>query len=286
MKLAVWKTGHEIADTVAQSLAEGFDAEIYNTSAWEAVRDNSKWQGYDAHIGYGILRGMSDVFRACEATNRPWHNCDRGYFNPSHYDGYYRISYKGTQARYDVAYPIIRSYEGELKSPRKDDPSKPILICPPTDAVCEFFGVGQWSWRIAQAAWEPCPIIRNKGDPNPINWDDYRAVITFNSSVGWQALINGIPCLSDPTHSVVGSYYNTKSIDECIEMFNTRPRKPLLDFMASHQFTLAEIRQGLAWPLLKHYLSSSDGIQESQLQHPSASTPSGSALKHRFQSIS
>jgi hypothetical protein len=238
MKIAVYDTGHEIADTVASALMDG----LPNSTLIEA---NSPFPFADVHIGYGILRKTGDVFSKCKSTGQHWFELDRGYFNPGHFDGYYRISYKGTQAKYDANYPTIDSGI-ELKPIQKHDKSKPVLVCPPTDAVKQFYGISEW---IADG------VIRNKGDANPINWDDYRAVITFNSSVGWQALQQGIPCLSDPQNSVVGSYYNTKSIDEAIEKFHSMPREPLFNFMRNHQFTLAEIEQGQAWDLINHYLN-------------------------------
>ncbi len=276
MKIAVWKTGHEIADTVAQALAEGFDAELRDLRnlAPYSTNPNQIYQYHeisavlkeiynqcDVNIAYGILRGADDVFK----KSNHWFNIDRGYFAPGHYDGYYRISYRGTQAKYDPAFPITKEYQGELKPVRPYDKSKPVLICPPTEHVAKFFGLKLYSDRLIETDWELAHTqacfkkniavhVRCKGSGGPINWDDYSACITFNSSVGWQALINGIPCISDPLHSVVGSYYDTISIDSAYEMLKNKPRKPLLDLMCSHQFTLSEICQGLAWPLIRHYL--------------------------------
>lgn len=279
MKIAVWKTGHEIADTVAQALAEGIpNAEIKDTRF-----NASDTKEFGAHIAYGILRGTADIFKA----NQCYIHVDRGYFHPGHYDGYYRISYKGTQAKYDAAFLISKEYDGQLEPKRRYDRSKPVLVCPPTLAVDTFFELGAW------IDWLPDNrIMRDKGDTKPIPWDDISAVITFNSSVGWEALRRGIPCLSDPTHSVVGSYYNTKSIDECIELFHSRSRKPLFDLMASHQFTLAEIRKGVACPLIQHYLKkhpssvTSAGIPENPSPPVSLSTPSGNVPQNRFRYIS
>lgn len=278
MKIAIWKTGHEIADTVAQSLAEGFNAKTYRKDDvnWKAiVREN------DCHIAYGILRGVDKLFGQALADCKSFFNIDRGYFSPGHFDGYYRISHKGTQAKYDSAFETHIKFDMCLEPIRKYDKSKPVLVCPPTDAVCKFFGFKWCPEKIDQKF-----IVRHKGDPNPIIWDEISAVLTFNSSVGWEALQRGIPCLSDTTHSVVGSYYNTISIDEAIEMFNTMPRKPLFDFMRSHQFTLGEIARGDAWGLINHYLSKYTlaGTHAKQSAPMSVATPSPSGLKYQFQS--
>lgn len=280
MKIAIWKTGHEIAHKIAQNLAIGLNANIFDT---RSISDRECIEGYDAHIGYGILRGMDHVFREAERLGKIWFNVDRGYFDPGHYDGYYRISYKGTQARYDDQWPIIE-HAWSMQPIRKYDKSKPILVCPPTDVVKDFFNTKE---DLLSLITKKCPsgseiIIRYKGDQSPIAWDDISAVVTFNSSVGWQALQRGIPCLSDTTHSVVGSYYNTKSIDELVEKFNTMPREPLFNFMRAHQFTLAQIEQGQACSLITRYSSAMMAEKPSAVTWPP--TVSSAALQKHFQS--
>lgn len=265
MKIAVWKTGHPIADTVAQALAEGFDADIIHTK--DASIQTIK--AYGAHVGYGILRGTSEVFRLCEQFAIPWLNVDRGYFNPSHYDGYYRISYRGTQARWHEGIPR-KPVDITLEPRREYDRHKPILVCPPTPAVSDFFGLLGKIWRLPDSKYE----IRNKGDASPIDWDRYSAVWTFNSSVGWKALQMGFPVLSDPDHSLIGSFYKTRNLNLLLENFHIAEdnRLQIFEAMQAHQFTLEEIKQGKAWPLIKHYLSMSAGIAENPSPPPSAST--------------
>lgn len=266
MKIVVWKTGHEIADRVAQALGAGLNGEIKSTNDF-----HGSFSKFQTNIAYGILRGTSRVFNESEI----WFNVDRGYFNPGHYDGYYRISYRGTQSKYIEGFASEPSGVG-LEPIRSLDYTKDILVCPPTDEVCKFFNINKHNWLSektrAYCHYEPNGkeriwwagsrsgasggkyILRNKGDVNPIDWDRYYAVITFNSSVGWETVRRGIPCISDPNHSVVGSYYNTSSLDELLEKFKTMPREPLFDFMRAHQFTLKEISEGKAWPLINHYL--------------------------------
>lgn len=234
--MIVWKTGHPIADTVADALAEGLNAKVLN------VHDD--YQKSPANIAYGILRGTAEIFKRSDKENTPWFNADRGYFNPGHYDGYYRISHRGTQARYDASFP---AYDSNIPLRPKQNREGYILVCPPTDYVKAFFNIKEWACK---------GVIREKGCAIPLEQHLHgaRIVVTFNSSVGWKALQMGIPCMSDPQHSVVGSYYNANSIDECMELFHSKPRKPLFNFMNAHQFTLKGIAKGEAWPLIRHYL--------------------------------
>lgn len=243
MKIAVWYTGHPIADTIAAA----FPYDRFNVGRM----NDELLLRYDAHIAYGILRGTADVFRRCDYLGLDWFNVDNGYFGSGHYDGKYRISHRGTQAIYN--HPLTLETQPEHTGSH-------ILICPPSAYVCEFFGVDHGKWleyatKEAEKTGKPYHI-RKKDDKMPLDeaLKDCFAVITFNSSVGWRALKMGIPCLSDPLHSVVGSYYNTKCIDTLLKMYKYTPTKPLFEFMEKHQFSLNEIRGGKVWHLIEQYM--------------------------------
>lgn len=260
MKIAIWHTGHHIADTVADAVALGLPMEglvLGNNTSQGKLPD---WFRPElSHIGYGILRGMDEIFKASDN----WFNIDRGYFNPGHFDGYYRISFQGTQAKWHADIPQ-QALDFKLEDWREDDEKKEIVICPPTQAVCDFFNIPAQTWlnMAYQKAQDSflCPIIaiNHKSDGKTINWDETRAVITFNSSIGWQALQRGIPVYSDPDHSIIGSYYKAKMknpIDFLSDEYRAIDRGPLFRAMRSHQFTLKEISEGKAWPLIEHYLT-------------------------------
>lgn len=256
MKLAIWKTGHQIADTVADALyadlmprmrGRNSDCPIYceaNICNAEFI-DKYNLDYYDAHLAYGILRGPNKVFK--ESVN--WFNIDRGYFNPGHFDGYYRISYKGTQCKYDAQ--LQKDIDFTLEPWQS---GHIILIVPPTDAVAEFYNVDKSKWlEDAKTQYSPY-IVKYKDDGQIIPWSDLKGVVTFNSSIGWQALQKGIPCISDSQHSIVGSYYSQNLIDYNLENVKTIERLKLFKCMRAHQFTLAEIRRGDAWTLIEYYL--------------------------------
>lgn len=240
MKIAVWQTDHEISQTVSKSLAKGFAADLLRTKdLWR-----SDFTKYDVHIAYGILRGTADVFKRSDTYEIPWFNVDRGYFNPSHYDGYYRLSYRGTQAKWHDNGPK-REHSLEFIT----EPHGPLtMVCPPSIHVQQFFGIDyqQWCFDAARQAGY-YSFTREKLDEGEIPWHDVGRVITFNSTVAVEAMRRGIPVISDPTYSAIGSYQATKSID-------TQGRNELFNFMRAHDFTLDEIERGAARPLLEHYL--------------------------------
>lgn len=278
MKIAIWKTGHQIADTVADAFGSYGEIDYIN-NADKLIMGDARNRAYKAsevpqvlaelfnqygtNLCYGILRGASTVF-----TSNSWFNIDRGYFNPGHFDGYYRISYKGTQAKWHDDIPQA-DIDFELEPWRNKDGY--ILICPPSEPVIDFFGLKRRA-GLLETEWEieatrlvmqmGLPAIRRaKTASNEIDWNNVKGVITFNSSIGWQALQRGIPCISDKEHSIVGSYYTEmlckKGLDYNLDNVMKAERESLFRAMQAHQFTLAEIREGKAWSLLNHYLKKS-----------------------------
>lgn len=257
MKIAVWKTGHEIADTVADAVCQGlrlperyrkcsvdeFTTEIsYNDNVIEIP---------DLHIGYGILRCMTEVFKACDKAGKPWFNIDRGYFKPGHYDGYYRISLRGTQQTtgLDKLEPDYERWDAlEIEILASKNLGQRDMVCPPTEYVQKFFGGYGLPSDIQYN-----PIQRWKGDKTPLqkHLNQAKRIITFNSSIGWEALRQGIPVISDSTHSIVGAYQKMvdKSIHEDLD-----ERRRLFAIMSSLQLTLEEIKIGKLWLLIQNLL--------------------------------
>lgn len=250
MKLAIWHTGHQIADTVAAAFHECIDSPYIDSYSDLGNFGRDRVKEFDAHIGYGILRLQDQMFRQCDKQDKAWFNVDNGYFNPGHFDGYYRISYKGTQAKWNDA-QLQKDIDFPLEAWRDGNT---VLICPPTEAVAAFYNVDKRAWLENATKLESPYIIKEKDDGKLIPWDDLKGVITFNSSLGWQALQKGIPCISDPLHSIVGSYYSQNLIEYNFENVKTIDRLKLFRCMRAHQFTLAEIRQGDAWRLIEYYL--------------------------------
>lgn len=252
MKIAVWRTGHEIADKVAEAVYEGLkrsgiDVSIKSTDSINGI------QAYNCHVVYGILRGASEVFKQAQEKGKFWFNIDKGYFKPSHYDGYYRISLRGTQQTFGLDklepdYDRLAKLNIDILSPRLVKDSKS-LICPPTDYVYKFYGIGEPGWFNENGC-----IIRNKSDNTLLqeDLDSCSEVVTFNSSVGWEALRQGIPVISDPNHSIVGAYQ--KLMDKSIND-DYNERRKLFAIMSGLQLTLEEMKQGMLWPILNRLLS-------------------------------
>lgn len=277
MKICVWRTGHEIAAMVAVALDAAMkrsqkDDKDIQTIGWADTQHFSQgyFDLYDLHIGYGILRGMDEVFRACQKANKPFIHIDKGYWKPGHYNGYYRVSLNGTQqiTGLDKLKPDYERWDAlgiEIDEPVNNQ-NEFSLICPPTVYVANFFGITDeedWKYGIVQDFVDADEkfFVRYKGDEHPIDYKNLKRLITFNSSVGWEALRQGIPVISDPTHSIIGAYVTQFSKDGD-NSFASRihkdvnMRRDLFALMAGLQLTLEEMRSGLLWPLIQTLLSS------------------------------
>lgn len=257
MKICVWRPHpkHEIAAIVADAVLEGLAASgnpamIY-LDADEVIPDDA-----DIHIGYGILRGIGDVMKECQQKGKPFFHIDRGYWKPGHYDGYYRISLCGTQQtigldKLEPDYERLDKLEVEILPEVKREGAA--LICPPTDYVADWLGLKLGAWGMPTEIGESVIEYRHKGTITPLqtSLDRVAKVITFNSSVGWEALRQGIPVFSDSTHSIVGAYQ--KLVDKPLHL-DINERRKLFGIQASLQLTLDEIRQGMIWPLLQRLM--------------------------------
>lgn len=259
MKIAVWKTGHNIADTIARSMATGSGAPIFHTS--ECCEDII--QSYDAHIAYGILRGTSDVYKLCDKYNKPWFNVDRGYFNPAHFSGYYRVSLRGTQQTTNldkIPSDIDRldTFNLNIKQHSNND-NRNVLFVPPSNYIADWIGININDWIYAEAKEAYLKdnrftaTIRYKGTDKPLreDLDQCGRVVVFNSGIAWEALLNGLEVKADSNYSIVGAYQKTHpDLHQ-----DYRSRLELFGKMAGLQLNLHEMENGKLCQLLDTLLS-------------------------------
>lgn len=221
------KTGHAIADTVSDLIGDLPDGE-YNAA-------------------YGILR------HSHFGLERRYFCFDKGYWGAGHYEGTYRLAPNGTQARYSPDGPSER--HGQTLEPWRNQEGY-TLICPPTPHVCEFFGIDYTSWLMNTIRQHENVKIRNKGGDEPVNWSQVSKLVTFNSTIGFEALRRGIEVISNPDHSTIGSY--CASINKTVDY----DRDVLLSFCQAHQFRLSDKEK--ICKLVNYYMSLSDTTQEKQ----------------------
>ena len=196
-------TGHPINETVMQAVemgcrARGIAYRAVNPDA--VIRDTP-----DIAISYGILRGNAEAFTHLQENGKTWFEIDRGYINPGHFDGYYRISRNNLRQKY---VPLL----GEKK--KKDDwggwstYGDAILVCPPSEASEEFYSAcfkkpvnnqgceyNPLGWcKTMVKCYDPgrhgFPVIwRNKSDAGSKLEMNFRRAIVYNSNIAIDLLI-------------------------------------------------------------------------------------------------
>lgn len=270
--IGVWVSDHEISYTVGKAIYDGLKPMFPDTELCQTVPEKYLKEIADINIGYGILRNMDAVWRKSARDNKPYFIVDRGYWKPSHYDGYYRISLRGTQQTtgLDKLEPDYARWEAlGLEIFPSQNRVGGSLVCPVTQHVKTFFrDMDETATTSLPLPYIKEPmILREKGSDIPLQSQLEKCgnVVTFNSSVGWEALRQGIEVVSDPEYSIIGCYQ--KLVDKPLHL-DINERRRLFSIQASLQRTLPEIREGKLWPLLDNLLmSQSGGIQEKLSPH-------------------
>lgn len=257
--MLAWYTNHFISQRVMLSVKNGFKVVSKDTSLFKEGARKGLFK--DEAILYGILRGCSDVIHHNFRNGCDYLHIDKGYLKPHHFSGYYRISLNDTQAHYkEVKLPSDRLEQLQIKlKDWQENKSGYVLIIPPTEAICIFYGIDCAQWiktTIHKLNGKPYKI-RAKEDMETISLEsDLKAascVITFNSNVALEATIAGVPVIATSKHSVVRDWNNLTMIDleTCFEKSVGLDREKLLKFVSYHQFTLKEIDKGLAAAIIK-----------------------------------
>lgn len=256
MTIYVWHTGHQINETLSQALHAGIPQNILKHTEWA----ENYFDQTNKHIavGYGILRGTGDIFRHNAEHNVDYYEVDRGYINPQHFDGYYRISKNGMQAKYrDIILPSDRLDKLKFKRENWFNPKGKIIICPPSDYIEHYYKLVPDAWenmirKSVETLNRPFKV-RNKSDTTPLEHDlqDAYCVMTFNSNVAVDATIKGIPVYTS-FHSVAFEW-GIKTWQRIVEGLSAPIDEEInkfLRFLSYNQFTLEEIRNGTAWKII------------------------------------
>lgn len=255
----IWRTTHEINRNVSESVHRGTGFPIINTDFVGRRVLNTP------SIAYGILRGTSEAFAHSQKNGLEWWEVDNGYFKRGHFNGYYRVSRNGLCATYDdtKTQQLTDDRFKVLNITIKDwcNPSDGfILVCPPTPAIEQFYGMEQDGWLKSTLAYlalysERAVKVRPK-DVNSIPLsDDLRGaycVLTFNSNVAVDALASGIPAITSPVHTIFG-WNGLKVEDVATKDIRIGDRQRLFNFLAHCQFTLGELEQKRTWKDIFHF---------------------------------
>lgn len=225
-------------------------------------------------IMFGVLRGTHLVYRWAEKNKIDFYYMDRPYWGETRNAPYYVKVVKNNHLKnwYEErpSDRFEKSFPWPIKPWKKD--GRNIIVCPPSNAMQEFFGVHDWldnTLRTLKANTDRPILVKNKGynpiigkDINggyivtgkdntppspPIDWDDAYAIVTYNSNISLEATTRGIPCFTD-SHNACAPISETDFSK--IETPKYTEREPLYYSMAYGQFTADELKNGYAWSIL------------------------------------
>jgi len=215
----------------------------------------------------GTLRGSERVIWQCQKRNHEFYYMDHAYFyatrdyRPGPYGQLYRVVKNQLQ--------LNKLVELTNQDKKRIERYKPItfngwnfgtyiLVCPPTKAVCRMYHITEEKWlsdtlETLKKYTDREIRIRNKGDKTSLQEQlkNCWAMVTMQSTAAIEAVLSGVPVFCDEVSqsNVVGESDLTK-----IE----RPYYPdkelidkWIDSLLSCQFTLEEIKNGVAYETVK-----------------------------------
>lgn len=266
MKLpTLWRTSHGINRAVIEAISKGTGFPVRDT---ELLVDNLQ---HTPAISYGILRGTSAAYATAQNNGLDWYELDNGYFRRGHFDGYYRISRNGLTVSYDRKLADHLNFDrwrslGFVIRDWVENRDGHFLVCPPTDAIEQFYGLeaGQWEINTVRELSKHGRMIkvrRKDAGQVPLS-DDLRGcfcVVTFNSNVALDALLEGIPAVTSEFHPVHS--WNGISIDNINERnLYAADRLSLFKYLSHFQYRLEELEKPKAWQIIFKLLGSSVDI--------------------------
>jgi len=206
-------------------------------------------------VVWGVLRDSDRILAQAKARLMYFFYIDHAYFDRGH-----GKSYRITRNRYEAG-PIrkcprdrIASLDVEVRPWQKS--GREIIVCPPTDYFMAAHNCADWLQTtldaLAQFTERPI-IVREKPRPGetavPLKTalKTAHALVTHSSNVAIEAACLGTPVFVNPASAAapIGETDLSK-----IEMPAYPDRDPWLAHVAYNQFSIDEIREGIAWQLL------------------------------------
>ena len=222
---------------------------------------------------YGILAGSGEIYKQCKKENKNFYFMDHGYFtnahNPPHWLRITRNKHCQNIMQQRPTDRYEKNFQQDISSWKK---GRKILVLPPTNAIADFFDVKNWlpdTLKILKENTDRQIDIREK-PYNPtvakdhvgatvkidkpteskgkINWDEYHAMVTYNSNTMIESLANGVPVFCDPNNSAAAPISETDFTK--IETPKYGDRIALFSSLAYNNWTLMEMADGTAWRML------------------------------------
>ena len=209
------------------------------------------------------LPELFGILDAAKADNRNWYYGDKAYFNRLHY---WRITKnaKMHNAIGDAKPDRFRQLHLTIKPWQN---GSDILLCPQSDTFFRLNGSTQADWikettdKIRQYTDRPIRIhTKQAGNGTEAFFrsqlGNVWAVVVHSSIAGVQAVLEGIPCFVTDATSTPASFGTTdfSKLEHPVKPDN---REQMAWVLADNQWTLDEIKRGMAW---EHLKGGNDGL--------------------------
>jgi len=196
----------------------------------------------------------------------PWWYIDTGYFGNARDKIWFRV----TKNSHQNIYPVQARDDSRLKKFRLDRTQykrgRKILVVPPDDKVCSCYQLPdpeQWvadTVNLIKQHTDRPVEIRHRPASRQVRMfsdtfaaalqNDVNAVVVWTSNCGTESVQHGIPVVSLGPSSVTQVSQSIQRIDN-LDDLDSDQIESLLRWLSYNQFTVAEMRSGIAWQILQ-----------------------------------
>ena len=237
-----------------------FEKGSWPTFDWE------KWTTNPLAV-VGTLRGSEEIIWECQRRNHEFYYMDHAYFHatrdyrPGQYGQLYRVVKNQMQLN-----KLVELTNADKKRIEKYKPitfnswkfGTYILICPPTKAICRLYNIDEQGWLdkvITQLRkYTDRQIIVRKKDSKTSLLEQLKschAMVTMQSTAAIEAVMNGVPVFCDKVSQANAIGENDLSKIEKPYYADRDIIEKWIDSLLSCQFTMEEIKNGIAHEVVK-----------------------------------
>jgi len=220
---------------------------------------------------YGALRGLLPTLNQAKREGRTWYYADNGYFKSGKTENsYFRITRNALQhdGSGDLPFPRHLARERWKKLGLQIQPWRRlgahIIVCPPGRLFGATFGFSADDWLAQTLATLRKHTKRELRVRQKMSWNDVKprminrpladdlqgawALVTHSSNSAVEALLAGVPVFCTASCGASALAQTDLSLIEAPLIHDNRPHWAAV--LASNQWSLAEMKKGLAWEML------------------------------------
>lgn len=222
-----------------------------------------------------------DILQQAIAEGRTWYYGDHAFFRRQLF---YRIArnryqHDGTGTHSPARFAALRLPLAPTWQPN----GHTVIICPNSPRYMKSFGIDAHQWAVDLAAQlgtlSDRPVLirwKSSAGARPLAQDLHTAhvVVVFSSASAVEALLHGVPCITLAPWASTAHMGSTTIADvEAPYRPDIGARDQFLFNLAGNQWTLDEMRSGLAWRMLQAEAERQGVMLPPEVASTSAGTP-------------